>query len=414
MLHLRFCASMTLAQVVLSGSLLFADTPVRPMQASFPSKPAQAKAPLTQPMTVSEAEKLLQMSGEKPALAEPKAAIDYSIKAASIEVAWLQDTATYPFHLRAESKPGEETITLTGYVPSEKLREKAVFVARMTVGNLNIVDQLTVQPQMVLPGDVPVDQQQTQLVQEYIEKAVPGISKMLQITVDAAGVTTVCGRVDEFADRLKIIRSLQGIPGCTAIRYDLRVCVPAVSSPAAQVQPPAQSVTQASVNVPVPVVTLPTPPTATEVKTPPAPPMIKLPDPPVQVSKVVATKEPVKQITPVAAKSSAGVPASSTASAIVLAGCIEPAHHNIEKVSASSLSGLFPPGMSGRSTEPGIILGSPIIVKASFDINLDVGLTPVDTRTETPKAADIGKSSTTSSVQEQAPIPIGIMPRLAK
>lgn len=54
----------------------------------------------------------------------PAMPVDHSVKAASIEVAWLQQPLTYPLHLRAECKPGEEAITITGYLPHDRMRER--------------------------------------------------------------------------------------------------------------------------------------------------------------------------------------------------------------------------------------------------------------------------------------------------
>ena len=427
MRQLPLISSLTLLSAVISGSILLADTPVRPMQASFPSKSSAAKPTTAPATTVVQPDKLQQVGYEQPALPEPKVIIDYPVKAATIEVAWLQDFVTYPYHLRAEHKPGEETITLSGFVPSEKLREKALFLARMTVGNLNLIDQMIVHNQMALPQDVPVDANQTQTVLECIEKSAPGMSKMLQVTVDPSGITTVYGRVDQFADRLKIIRALQGIPGCTAIRYDLRVYVPPVQQVQATV--PMVSVPMATVpmvSIPtitpasnnVPLVAPPLKLSFTPSKVPINTTLPTMPDTPKASVQESAPKEPPsKKVS--TEKRPPAKPITASATQIIQAGCVEPLNQPIENiVVANSVSGLFPPGMSGRSTEPAITLGSPVIVKASFDINLDVMNTNEPPRT---RDVDLIKSSTSSATvpvssasQDPAPVPIGIMPRLAK
>lgn len=389
MRHHRLVSALTLLGTTFTGSLLWADTPVKPVQASFSSTIPASRIPPTQTLSVSQAEKLVQF-GEMPAFVEKKSVIDYVVKAASIEVAWLQDASTYPLHLRAENKLGEESITLTGYVPSERLREKALFIAKMTVGNLMIRDLLTVHPQMALPDDMPVEPDQARIVQSYLEKAVPGIGKALQLSVDANGVATVTGRVDEFSDRLKLIRALQGIPGCTAIRYDLRVPAP-VQQVGATTTPPA-----AIPNVSVPPAKVP----AVKVEPPVPPAKLQAPPP--------ATQDKESNI-----KTALDISASTVASAIVQAGCTEPLVQQLEKVETSSLSGLIPPGMSGRTIEPGIMLGSPIIVRTNFEINLDVMTTTE--KNKSVATSEISQTSTLAPVtSEPAPVLINVMPRLAK
>ena len=404
MRHDRLWTTLTLLGATINGSFLWADTPVKPAQASFTSTSAASRIPATQTLTVSEAEKLVQL-GELPAVVEKKVTVDYTVKAASIEVAWLQDAATYPLHLRADSKPGEELITLTGFVPSEQLRQKALVVARLTADKLTLQDRMTVLPQMALPVDVPVEPNQAQIVQNYLEKAAPGLGKTLQLSVDGNGITTVSGRVDEFSDRLKLIRAMQGIPGCTAIRYDLRVCVPMQVQQASVTETRTNSAAPTSSNAGIPPVTVPV------VKATTPEPKRSLPAPSVKWPRPPRHVEP----TPESARA-----VSHTASAIVQAGSIEPANQRIEKIAASSLSGLFPPGMSGRSSEPGIILGSPIIVRATYEINLDVNAVPQDLKPDAIKTSDISQTSTSSASpaklpgQEPVPIPINVMPRLAR
>lgn len=437
----RYWTTVTLVGTTLSAALLWADTPVKPMQASFPSK----KTPAVQPMTVEQAELLVSIDDkEKPPVventpaqvktpvvekqpapapvAEKKPVIDYPIKAASVEVAWLQDSSTFPLHLRAETKQGMEMIILTGYVPSERMKEKAVHIARSTVGNLAVQDLLIVHPMMVVADDSPTDPQQAKLVQDHLERMVPGVGKTLHIIVDSSGIATIHGRVDEFTDRQKIIRALQGFPGCTAVRYELRVNAPAQVNVASNVR--GVSTASANSNAAfVPMVSLvPVVPAAVELKTTPATIEVKLapagkkelivlpslPTPPKQVSPPAAVKD-----VPVVTKKSSERSALTLAGAIIQAGCIEPLNNTpTEKVAASSLSGLFPPGMSGRCDEPVVMLGSPVIVRMSHAIVLDIEPPKMEL-----KQCDISQSSTVHQVQavmEPLPMPINIMPRQGK
>jgi hypothetical protein len=162
-------------------------------------------------------------SQSPPQAAELRSVPDLSIRAACIEVAWLSDPVTYPLHLRADQEPGQSMITLSGYVPNDLLRQKALAVARYACPDVVITNGLSVQPNMAIPQTAVPDQTLLARLAQVVEQAVPGLGKQVQLAIDSDGVTTVSGRVDEFPTRRKLIRALQGVPGCTAIRYELRV-----------------------------------------------------------------------------------------------------------------------------------------------------------------------------------------------
>jgi osmotically-inducible protein OsmY len=270
-------------------------------------------------------------ASDPPAVTAPVVVMDHSVKAASIEVAWLQQPLTYPLRLRAECKPGDEGITITGYLPHERMREKVLNMARAQCGDIPLVDRLTVQPMMVLPTEIPVDGEQAFIVKVALERMSPGLSSGIDIQVDKAGVVTVTGRVDELNDRRKIIRGLQGIPGCTAVKYNLSV-------PAPSRQGMVQVVPSITIS-PVTQVEAKAPKTVVEPVVPPLD--LKLPGeekkPPVLLPKV-EPKKPVKVET------------------------------TVEKmISSSTQSGMFPPGVTGLSPVldvSGITLSSPVISRA--------------------------------------------------
>jgi hypothetical protein len=161
--------------------------------------------------------------GAMPTANESKPTVDLVVKAAGIEVAWLYHAATYPYFLRAEPSPNREGITLTGFVPNGQLRQKALSIAVRTALEVPVIDAITVQPNMALPAWSETSKNQATIVKDQLEKEVQRIAKNVQIFVDGSGVVTITGRVDDLADRRKIIRALQGIPGCTAVRYGLYV-----------------------------------------------------------------------------------------------------------------------------------------------------------------------------------------------
>lgn len=425
MRHYLLWNTLTLLGTSMTGTMLWADTPVKPAQSSFSSPSSSAAAAPVKPVPVSE--QLLSSYKMPEVEVEKKVVIvDYSIKAASIEVAWLQNPLTYPLHLRAEQLTGQSAIVLTGYVPNDLIREKAVYLAKSTVGQLVVIDQLVVQPQMALNFDTPIEPNQAYLVQEMLDKAAPGVGKLLQVAVEANGVTTVSGRVDEFADRLKIIHTLQGIPGCTAIRYDLKVyaasnvpvvvaTTPVKEAPAiiAEAPKPAVKVDFDSIDTTVPLT-----------ETPGFPKLIG----PVSTAKQTSpsleeiernAKRAVAPVTPIVQANHQAEPGVSVKTAAldaaVSGGVAANTHDNQanDKLIYSSLSGLFPPMTPGRTMESGIQLGSPVLMRTSFETDT------ANQQAIAVKSSELTKSSTTNTpapvlVQDPTPVLIDIMPRLAK
>lgn len=438
MRHYLLWNTLTLLGTTVTGTVLFADTPLKPAQASFTS-PFAAKT--TKPAPLNEQLLPRDVMPTTPLAVEPekKVVIDYAVKAASIEVAWLQDPITYPLHLRAEKIPDQDAIVLTGYVPNERMRDKVIAVARLTVENLIVVDQMQVQPNMALNFDMPVEPNQALIVQETLEKVAPGIGKALQVTVEGNGVTTVSGRVDEFGDRLKIIHALQGIPGCTAIRYDLRVTAPGSNPVSVYAAAPATTpAAPPKLDLTLPAVVPPVKPAVAAVEMKPevkqaqaVTPVVVLPTFPKLLGPVSTAKQQAPSIADMEQRASqlvksdllivqAGsvqvVTVSARESAISMAedGCVlvanQVAQKNKEQLVSTTLSGLFPPGMSGRSMEPVILLGSPVIARASFEIE--------SKKPDVTKSSELIQTSTVVPAPvmatEPAPIQINIMPRVAK
>ncbi len=419
MRHYLLWNTLTLLGTSMTGTLLWADTPVKPAQSSFSSPSSSASAPV-KPVPVNEqvlsSYKMPEVEVEKKVVI-----VDCTIKAASIEVAWLQNPVTYPLHLRAEQLTGQNAIILTGYVPNDRLREKAVNIAKSTTGQLVIVDQLVVQPQMALHFDTPIEPNHAYLVQDMLDKAAPGIGRSLQVAIDANGVTTVSGRVDEFADRLRIIHALQGIPGCTAIRYDLKVYaaakVPVVVATSPVKEAPATMPEPPTLNGPA-IEFMPVDTTVPVTATPDFPKLLGPLSTAKQHSPSVEELErnpsrAVTPVTPIVQASHQQEPdASIKTSALNEATTTCDSQAN-DKLIHSSLSGLLPPMTLSRTMEPGIQLGSPVIVRTSFESDV-ASQQPVMV-----KSSELTRSSTSSApapvqVQDPTPVLINIMPRLAK
>lgn len=388
----------------LAASYIAADTPVRPSRVSFPSKKSVEAEPArpadVRPAAVKTVEPSVEPVVKQAALVVDEIKLsdhDYHVKAASIEVAWLQDAMTYGLRLRANARPEEKMIVLSGFIPTDRLREKALTLARQVAGNIPVADQMVLQPHMVLSHEAATDPEQVFLIQVELEKVLPGISKTLQVSLNPKGIALVSGRVDEFEDRRKIIRALQAIPGCTAIKYDLKVFASQVLLPAA-----------AQVPEPLPAVTASPVTSSTEKKS--ATMLEKQPD------KLTSPPMPAIPLVPEVKAAQPRVEMSSQAVAVIQAGVC-----SVKKPAEVSLSGLVPPGMMGwtSTSEPAILLGTPVIVQTGFSLNLDVmqSASPVGKKTitrpivvESPAATIIPVAAETSL---QVPDQIYVMPRLA-
>lgn len=395
----------------LAASFLAADTPVRPSRVSFPSKKSVEAEPArpadVKPAAVKTVEPKVEPVVKQAAQIVEEVKLgdhDYHVKAASIEVAWLQDAMTYGLRLRANARPEEKAIILTGFIPTDRLREKALTLARQVAGNIPVADQMVMQPHMVLSHEAATDPEQVFLIQVELEKVLPGISKSLQVNLNSQGVALVSGRVDEFEDRRKIIRALQAIPGCTAIKYDLKVF-------ASQVLVPAT----ATIPEPVPAVTVTPANSSMEKKAQPK--VEKQPLQPVkQPDKLTSPPIPAIPSIPVVKAEPPKAETVPQAVAIILAGVC-----SVKKPAEVSLSGLIPPGMMGwtSTSEPAILLGTPVIMQTGFSLNLDVMQSAISvgkktiTRplvVESPAATILPVSAVTSG---QVPDQIHVMPRLA-
>src|SRR5260221_3087672 len=112
MRHYLLWNTLTLLGTTVTGAMLWADTPVRPSQSSFSSPSSSNASAPVKPVPVND--QVLSSYKMPEAEVEKKVVIvDYTIKAASIEVAWLQNPLTYPLHLRAEQLNGQSAIVLT-------------------------------------------------------------------------------------------------------------------------------------------------------------------------------------------------------------------------------------------------------------------------------------------------------------
>jgi hypothetical protein len=431
--------SFAMAGLLASTSTIYADTPFKGGPAAFGSNSTTSSTPKNSTTATQPPITKLNTTPPAPIRAEnkddetlntlPKAVVpnlSTDVKAACIEVAWLQDPATYQLRLRADATG--DAIVLTGFLPTDRLREKALAIAHRNAGTTTVVDQLVIHPPMALPAYVATDAEQKLLIQVALENTTPGLSSNLQITVDAQGVATISGLVQELHDRRKIIRGLQAIPGCQAIRYGLTVAAPS------RVQTASATNTSAvpSFNLDVMGESKATGDLTSGVV--PSVVLSPLTPPPVKTSTISAVTSPVAPapVTPVfpTLPAPSSVLTEPKAPDILVPSEKKPVPVQTaapvrNMVTTSSLSGLFPPG--AVMEEPPLVLSSMLgqpVVRVQHTINLDVMASSQSTKTVITRPLQVTESSVRSSdivpVQVVMPVEdlaspalIPVMPRLS-
>ena len=137
---------------------------------------------------------------------------------AMIESAWLADPLTFQYVLKAQVTT--QGIELRGLVPTQMLKQRALAVAQ-SVCTANLVDQLRIQPNMeiLLPGLPGPDFADEALGR--LAKVSAGASQQVTVQVGVGGVVTLTGQASSLEEKLRLARSLRGVPGCAAVRNNL-------------------------------------------------------------------------------------------------------------------------------------------------------------------------------------------------
>lgn len=133
----------------------------------------------------------------------------------SCQLAWLADPAT--FNLNLALKSGADGLEVTGYVPTEAVKVKAVEIARAVTGQL-VKDGMKVHAQMTL--DMPKKVNVEELCQEVRDKLAEEFgdkAKLLRVSGAANGRVVVEGTAESTADRVMVSKCLRGVSGCTHV-----------------------------------------------------------------------------------------------------------------------------------------------------------------------------------------------------
>jgi hypothetical protein len=156
------------------------------------------------------------------AAAEAPPALDSYGKLAEmkVELAWLADPVTFPYHLAARADGA--MLEVRGYVPNEAVREQALKVAREHSG-LNVVDVLQIYDYLALRSvGRPVEELQ-QAAREMLAESLKDLARGLDVKARSNGQLVVEGMVPSFEGKLLVSQCLRRVGGCTGVQNELHL-----------------------------------------------------------------------------------------------------------------------------------------------------------------------------------------------
>jgi hypothetical protein len=137
-----------------------------------------------------------------------------------VELAWLEDTETFPCQIAALFRSGD--IEVRGYVPSEAVRDKAVRIAR-DASSATIVDHIHVVPTVIQPSRALTKEALQPAIALCLRTNFSGQLAGLQVSCNDRGEVTVKGSIATRDEKLAISKRLQTIAGCTCVHNRLVV-----------------------------------------------------------------------------------------------------------------------------------------------------------------------------------------------
>lgn len=200
------------------------------------------------------------------AVAEPAARIDAGAPA-NIMIAWMADAGLFRCHLTA--RPGANGIELTGLVPNDFVRQKAINIAKAVCPG-PVVDRLRIQQGMPVaqgcgaaPAELAPDA--STLLAKALGEKVLGI----KVSSPSDGQIEITGRLNSLEDKLLASRCLQELTGCNRVVNRIQApgsgetaAIPgqvplAVSMP--KLQADGSVMPSVVANVPAPMISMPRP-----------------------------------------------------------------------------------------------------------------------------------------------------------
>jgi hypothetical protein len=137
-----------------------------------------------------------------------------------VEIAWLSDPVTFPYHLAARAEGGN--LEIRGYVLNPLVKAQALKVAQKQT-ELKVRDALRVHPQIALRsvGAVPAELQQAALT--ALKEEFPTHAAGFHLRCKADGQITITGTIPSYEEKLAVSRRLHRLKGCSCVVNELEV-----------------------------------------------------------------------------------------------------------------------------------------------------------------------------------------------
>jgi len=152
--------------------------------------------------------------------AEHVAAVDERATEIDVELAWLADPATFPYHLGARLEGN--ALHARGFVQSKAAHDRALQLAREHCP-LEVIDQLQIYPSMVIPVMSPLPAPIPSEAEAALQEALPSQPGSFRVTCLPSGQVTVTGTIPSLEGKLAASQRLRQLPGCTAVVNQLYV-----------------------------------------------------------------------------------------------------------------------------------------------------------------------------------------------
>jgi osmotically-inducible protein OsmY len=137
-----------------------------------------------------------------------------------VELAWLADPATFPYHL--ETRQIGTALEVRGYVPHLSIRDQALRIAREQSG-MRVVDGLKLLPEGAVPLVSKPPEALHRDVTNALERALPHQTRGISVNIWTNGQVLLKGRVPSEQAKLAASRCLTRVGGCSCVVNQLVV-----------------------------------------------------------------------------------------------------------------------------------------------------------------------------------------------
>jgi len=137
-----------------------------------------------------------------------------------VELAWLADPITFPYHLGARVAGG--ALHVRGFVQSKAGHDHALQVARDHCA-LQVIDELKIHPSMVIVGMASATAPVLSEAEAALAKSFPRQASSFLVACRADGQLGVVGTVPSIEEKWAVSQRLRQVPGCAAVLNQLRV-----------------------------------------------------------------------------------------------------------------------------------------------------------------------------------------------